>query len=356
MVPRFWSRWRFVHRAFVLGLWSLATTLALCPVTAHACDVCAVYTATEQGESRTGFRIGLATQYTHYGTLKENGDEVANPAHESFDSIITQVLLGYQLTPRIGFQLNLPLITRQFERVHDGRRVRGNVSGPGDMTLLAHVLVHSVVTETSIFRFSLLGGLELPTGDAHFLGEELDEVRAAKRAGGVRRLVPRHVVGGPDPAEPGATPHESGVHGHDLALGSGSVDGLVGGEIFWSWQRAFITGSLHYAIRTEGDFAYRIANELSWSGGPGAYVLLGHDYSLALQALVTGETKGKDHQLGVKLDDTAVTNLYVGPRVLFTWGTSLGLEGSFELPVVQHTTELQIVGDYRMRGAAVWRF
>ena len=356
MDPHFQSRWRLVHRAIALGLWSLAATLGLFTA-AHACDVCAVYTATEQGESRTGVRAGLATQYTHYGTLVRDGHEVPNPDHESMDSVITQVLLGYQVTPRIGVQLNLPLITRQFERVHDGRRERGNVSGPGDLTLLAHVLVHSVVTERSVFRFSLLGGLELPTGDSAFLAEELPEVRAAKRAGALR-LVPRHVDAGPGPGDSagGADHHESGIHGHDLALGSGSVDGLVGGEIFWSWQRAFLTAALHYSIRSEGSFAYRIANDLSWAGGPGAYVLLGHDYSVALQALVSGETKGKDHQLGVRLDDTAVTNLFVGPRVLLTWGTSLGAEGSFELPVMEHTTQLQIVGDYRLRAAAVWRF
>lgn len=341
------GRWTLVPRSIGLVLLSLATALA--PATpALACDVCAVYTATEQSEGRNGPRLGLAVQYTHFGTLKENGDEIANPNHESLDSVITQLVLGYQFTPRIGVQLNLPLITRQFERFHDGHRERGNVSGPGDMTLLAHVLVHSIVTEQSVFRFSLLGGIELPTGDSEFLGEELAEIRRA----GARRLVMRHSTPGP------GDEHEepSGVHGHDLALGSGSVDWLVGGEVFWSWKRAFVTGALHYAIRTEGDFGYRFANELSWSGGPGAYLLLGHDYSLALQARLNGETKGKDHQAGATLHDTAITNLYLGPRVLFTWGTSLAVEGALELPVYQNQTSVQIVPDYRLRAAALWRF
>ena len=49
-------------------------------------------------------------------------------------------------------------------------------------------------------------------------------------------------------------------------------------------------------------------------------MLLEHGHSLALQAALTGETKGKDYQAGQRLDDTAATNLYVGPRLLFTWG------------------------------------
>ena len=68
MDPHLHARRTPVRHALLLGLWSLATTLGS-STSARACDVCAVYTATEQGESRTGPRAGLALQYTHYGTL-----------------------------------------------------------------------------------------------------------------------------------------------------------------------------------------------------------------------------------------------------------------------------------------------
>jgi len=355
MHPHAHRRWTtLVHHQFWLLLLSLATAFGP-RTTALACDVCAVYTATEQGESRTGFRSGLAVQYTHYGTLQDDGHEVPNPHDESLDSVITQVIFGYQLTPRIGLQLNLPLITRQFERFHDDKRERGNVNGPGDMTIFGHVLVHSIITERSLFRFSLLGGLELPTGNPDRLNEELAETQ---NAGIRRRLVPRHVeppAGGGDGGG-GAEHEESGVHGHDLALGSGSVDGLVGGDLFWSYDRFFVTGELHYAIRTEGAFEYTYANELTGSGGPGWYVLLDHDKSIALQAFFAVETKGNDEQAGRHLNDTAITRLYLGPAVVFTWGTSLSGEAGIDIPVYDHNTALQIVPDYRMRLAAIWRF
>jgi hypothetical protein len=329
-------------------LLSIAAALAP-PAPTLACDICAVYTATEQGESRTGPRAGVAVQYTHFGTLQDGGREVPNPDDEKIDSVITQLVLGYQITPRVGVQLNLPIITRHFQRVENGRRVRGDVTGPGDMTLLGHVLVHSVVTEHSLFRFSLLGGLELPTGDSERLGEELPVPTGAR----TRRLVPRHVDPGPGD---GGDDHHSGVHGHDLALGSGSVDGLVGGDLYWSYDRVFATAEMHYSIRSEGDFDYRYANDLTWAGGPGYYLLLDHDRSLSLQAMLTGETKGKDEQAGRRLDDTAVTNLFLGPTMHFTWGTSLAAEAALDVPVHQHNTSLQIVADYRLRFAVIWRF
>jgi len=309
----------------------LATSLVR-PSLTHACDICAIYTATEQRESRTGPRLGLATQYSHYATVEDDGEEVANPAGQYMDSVVTQLVFGYQVTPRIGLQVALPIISRQYLRIQDDHRVRGNAAGPGDLSLLANALAYSRVTETSVFTFSLLGGLKLPTGNSSLLAEELDE--------------DHHHHGAP----------ENVVHGHDLALGSGSVDGIVGGDLFLSWQRAFFSAALQYAIRTEGSFDYRYANDLTWFGGPGVYALLGHDYSVALQALVSGETKGKDQQAGRPADDTAVTNMFVGPRVQFTWGTQLFVEGSVGVPVIQHNTALQIVADYRLRAAAVWRF
>jgi hypothetical protein len=149
---------------------------------------------------------------------------------------------------------------------------------------------------------------------------------------------------------------ESGIHGHDLALGSGSFDGIVGGQLFWSWDRLFASAAGQYAIRGEGDFDYEFANDLTWTGGPGVFALLTHTWTLGVQALLTGETKGNDTQAGVKTNDTAVTALYVGPGLSLTWGTSLAGDLALDLPVVQHNTGLQIVPDFRVRGGISWRF
>jgi hypothetical protein len=75
-----------------------------------------------------------------------------------------------------------------------------------------------------------------------------------------------------------------------------------------------------------------------------------------LQAVLSGETKGNDTLAGVPADDTAVTMLYLGPRLTGTWGTSWSAELASDLPVLRNNTSLQVVPDYRIRAAAVWRF
>jgi hypothetical protein len=329
-----------MHEKHLGATASLAMALMAAPTV--ACDICAIYTATEMRESRTGFRAGVAEQYSDYSTERLNGEEVPNPHGERLHSSITQVVLGYQLLPRVGLQLNLPIISRTFRRFHDGRNERGDETGVGDLSLVANVLAFDRVSDNSLFRFSLLGGLKLPSGDPDRIKEELEEGH--------------HHEDGVDGAGDGHAEESSGLHGHDLALGSGSVDGIVGGSLFFSWHRLFVSSGLQYAVRTEGSFDYQYANDLTWSGGPGAYLLLTHDHTFSVQGVLSGETKGKDTLKGVKAGDTAITALYAGPSFSFTWGTALSAELAADLPVVQNNTQLQLVPDYRLRGAAIWRF
>ncbi len=327
------------------------------PVRAPACDICAVYTATEMRESRSGIRLGVSEQLTRYTTLQENGEEVANPNHERLESSITQVVLGYQINPKVGLQLNLPFISRSFRRVESIGVVNSDETGFGDLSLLANALAYSRVDEHSLVRFSLLGGLKLPSGDSHRLAEEL----TAPQGGGgdhAEDVVAHDLLGssGFQLQHADEAHLQSGIHGHDLALGSGSVDYIFGGQLFANYRRTFFTGVLQYTARTTGDFEYRYADDLVWSGGPGAYLLLGHDHSLGFQAVVSGETKGKDVQAGARQDDTAITSLYVGPGFNFTWRTNLSGEIAADLPVIEHSSALQIVPDFRLRGAVVWRF
>jgi hypothetical protein len=337
------------------GVVAVLVFLAAVPGRASACDVCAVYTATELREGRTGFRLGVSEQLSRFTTLQRGGEEVPNPAGERLTSAITQVWLGYNFTQRLGLQLNLPLISRTFRRVEGGRPADGDETGVGDLALVGQALPYSLVTERSVFRFSVLGGVKFPTGDSGRLAEELAEPHHA--AASVASIEPQHAGHHDGPHEaPQSTGLVSGIHGHDLALGSGSFDGIVGTQLFWSWQRLFATAGGQYAIRTEGDFQYQYANDLTWSAGPGVFALLTPTYTFAVQALTTGETKGNDEQAGVQTTDTAVTALYAGPALAFTWGTSLAVDVAADLPVIQHNTGLQIVPDFRIRGGASWRF
>ena len=137
---------------------------------------------------------------------------------------------------------------------------------------------------------------------------------------------------------------------------SSSYDGVVGGQIFASWNRFFWTTAGQYTMRTKGSFGYRYANDLTFTTGPGYYAYLDHGWLVGLQGIVSGDTKGQDELNGEPLEDTAATYLFAGPALRIGYGSSLTLEVIGEIPFVRHETALQMVPDYRLRGGLVWRF
>ena len=294
----------------------------LCVGRATACDLCAVYAATEaQGKGGLGLYAGIAEQFTRYNTLQANGHTVANDG-EYINSLISQVFVGYNVNDRFGVQFNLPVIYRAYGSDSGGDHGEG---GLGDVSLIGNFLVYQKLTEDFTFNWTALGGIKFPTGSS-------------------RRL---------DPSKPDFA---TGIGGHDLTLGSGSYDGLVGTGVSARWKRLFLNANMQYTVRSEGSFGYEADNDLSWNGGPGVYLVLGHKYTLAAQCIVSGETKGQDTVHGVPTDDTAETIVYVGPQINFTWSSRLSVQAGADLPVSINSTGDQLVPNYRIHAAATWRF
>jgi len=148
----------------------------------------------------------------------------------------------------------------------------------------------------------------------------------------------------------------AGIGGHDLALGSGSYDGIVGTGVFGRWKKGFLTANVQYAIRSEGSFEHQYANDLSWSGGPGVYLALKDDYTLSLQAIVSGEYKREDTIHGADLSDTAETSVFLGPQFNFTWEDKFSAQLGADLPVSIKSSGDQIVPTFRIHAALTWRF
>jgi hypothetical protein len=311
--------------------WILAATgLTLA---ASACDLCAIYSATEaQGERGKGLFAGIAEQFTHFGTVQVDGTKVSNPVGQYLDSSVSQLFGGYNFNDRIGLQFNLPVIYRAFKRPDGlGGIDYGSESGIGDVSLLGNWVAYAHQKKHSTLLFNVIGGIKFPTGSTSRIKEEFNE-----------------------PEEPIGPP--SGVHGHDLTLGSGSFDGIIGGTMFARSGRLFLASSLQYTIRTEGDYDYQFANDLTWAGGPGIFLILRDELSLSLQMVVSGEYKGKDAFQGTTAEDTGVTAVYLGPEINVTWSDKLSAHIGADLPVSINNTALQTVPDYRIRAGVTWRF
>lgn len=319
---------------------------------AAACDLCGCYTpqleAIPQAEPGSatwtrGLYFGAAEQFTHFGTLQVDGREVSNPTGQYLDSSITQLVAGYSLNSRFALQVNVPFIYRSFERPEGFAMDRGTESGLGDVSLLGKFVLFRMtrggrrevvfddkssprmIEDEPDFTASvdLLAGVKFPTGDSSRIREEFSEIEI-----------------------PGAP--ESGIHGHDLTLGTGSYDGIFGGQTSLRYRSFFLQADLQFTLRGDGLHQYHFANDLAWSGGPGCYFIRRKDLIVGLQAVVSGEHKDVDRFRGQPAEDTGITSVFLGPRVLASWRHWSG-EVAAELPVSIENTALQAVPDYRLR-------
>lgn len=343
---------------------ALALAALAAPVRVAACDVCAVYTATEMRESRTGLVVGLGEQGTRYHTGLPDAEGNTVDAGERLNSFITQVFAGYNFHPKLGVQVNLPIIARDYHRlrnrrlvdgeIRDGVMTKGNVSGPGDVSLVAIARPWSYVDERRLVRFTLLGGLKLPSGDPGKLVEEQRLRRQSEATPGQAARTPGRVASADHIPE--GSP--SGINGHDLALGSGSIDGIIGGSAFASWDRVFTILSAQHAIRSEGAYRYQYGDETTWFVSVGGYLLLDPRYTLTLQAVTSGRHQGTDTLEGTPTtadgEGKTTTFVFLGPGMSFTWGTSFAFELAGDLPVAR--PEEGLIPSYRVRGGLSWRF
>ncbi len=237
----------------------------------------------------------------------------------------------------MSVQISVPLIYRSFQRQLGFDIDRGHVSGLGDISLTVNAVVFK---KEALFhdqeasyakdgktttpaqrgepdftaRVSVTGGVKLPTGDTDRLKENYQP----------------EVEGAPD----------SGIGPHDLTLGTGSVDGVFGVQADVRYKALFFEADLQYTVRGYGDFQYRFANDLAWSGGPGVYLYPPESRVAGLQCVVSGETKGYDHFQGVADPDSSLTTLYVGPRLTASFGRVSG-EVGVDLPVIMNATAFQ---------------
>ena len=336
-------------------------------VAGQACDLCGCYTpqleAMPQMEESAalgrptgispdwakGLYGAIGEQFTYFGTVQVDGNEVANPTGQHEESSISQFVAGYSLTPRFALQLNVPFIYRSFERPEGFKIDRGTVSGLGDIALLLKtVLFHydspgrrefNVEGKSPIaiehepdFTASvvLITGIKLPTGATSRIKEEFHEIDI-----------------------PGAPP--SGIHGHDLTLGTGSYDGIFGGQGSLRYQSFFFQADLQFALRGDGLHQYDFANDLSWSGGPGYYLIRRPDLIVGVQFVVSGEHKDVDRFRGEPVEDTGITSVYIGPRVVASFN-KFSAELGADLPVSIDNTALQVVPDYRSRAGVSVHF
>ncbi len=326
----------FVLTNFVVGV--VTAVAAFFPGRLSACDFCSCELPNMGLGNHLGWNVRVSEQFTHFGTLLQDGERIANPAGERLESSVTQIIIGYDFAHALSVQLSVPLVERSFQRWRNGVLERGQVGGVGDVSFLAHWATIHLVRSDYLASMRFFAGVSLPTGDSRRVLEEGAEADSAGAEG-----------------EGGAT-LASGIHGHDLALGTGSVSGIFGWDARVQWKRLFATAGIEGTARTRGAHGYTFADEMSWRGEVGGFLVDGDDFNLALSAECTGASKGEDVFQGTRATDTAATFVFLGPKIAVNWRKRYHADVAVDFPGARENSGVQAVPDYRISATVGIRF
>jgi hypothetical protein len=295
---------------------------------------------------RLGFSTGLILEYVDQDHPRIDTHEVEDPAGQYLRTAMAEAVLGARLGERFGLRAYLPYLYRSYQRSIPSGIEQGTISGLGDSELEATALALRHVDHRRAALVTLIAGVKMPTGSSSELDQEGTHVHGESTDGG-------HVHAITDPTA--GFGYRVFVHPHDLALGTGSWDGLFGLQSFWRLDRAYATARGLYALRTVGRDGFHAGDELSWGGGPGWYLVHRERGTLGLLANVTGEVRARDELEGQPIDDSGATEVFIGPDLSATW-IALSAELGVDLPVYQRVNGAQLVAGYRLHLGASWSF
>lgn len=334
----------FFRCRFVLLLFTGAIIFPLRSVL--ACDYCSIYAATGLHGFETGsFAFSLSNQYTSYNRT-DAGASAANgflPTREGEilkDFNTTTLTALYDFSESFGLQVLTPLSYRRYERIEQFQSVSGDDFGLGDMAIVGRYAPVVIREPHRILYFALHGGVKLPTGDSDGLKSDSTDAEPLRSIPFLRH----HTSAG------------TGIQGRNFAIGSGSVDYLLGTSLYYQRDRWFAVLGGQYGLRTEGTGDFEFGDDLTWNIGPGYYVVLEEERSVGARLALSGEYKHQDQQRGVDLPGTELLNIYVGPELLLTgmgkWTSEIGID----LPVYSDDNDAFAEPEVRLRLSVGKRF
>lgn len=349
-----------------------------------SCDVC-LPTSIPRGPIQVlfqpGFQAGVDHQFTKLNDLSRDGQSIDNPSGEKIDSNATQFHFTYNLSPKAGFILSIPYHNRSYRKLDAAGGVEsGSVSGIGDAIVRGRYAPVTRFHENSTLVWTVEAGMKLPTGSTRMLREGTHSHAPTAVSTGGAGGESEHDHGGEhshhgrreylaheghdheEPETPVSQPavaaaghsHNSAVEGHDLTLGSGSVDGIIGTGLFYRSGDFYATAGGQYVLRSTGAAGYRYGDLLTWRVAPGYLFINNSDKAMGIQLNVSGEHHDPNRLYGERNHGYSDV-VYVGPEVM-AQGESLSLNLGLDLPVKYHAEGLTLAPDYRARFHFNWRF
>ncbi len=262
-------------------------------------------------ESDTALTLGFESnalrslvRMTKKTELLKEGNAISDPEDRKVTIYNTPLILPVRLSPSLVFTVVAPLLKIESQKTSAGLRQKNSSSGLGDLQLSFKKAFFKKDGLKKTMRLAWKTGIKLPTGDEN--------------------LSP--------------------------ALGSGSVDFIVGGLLTYIDKRFAMHHDLSYKINSKAH-GLRVGNIIKHNVAFEYRVLPERfksieDTTLNLILELNGSYQARSKSSGQSLSNTGGTTLFLSPGFQVIAGPRLIFEGLFQYPVIQELNGTQLGIDY----------
>lgn len=268
-----------------------------------------------------GTRLSSTWIHQEGGRLRSGSSSTANPEGVALDR--DTLILGGMYGLRRGTDVTIlvPVLSTDAYFGATPNIVDSDSTALGDVSLTVRQRLHHRVWERGAWNTSVLGGIQLPTGDDN------ETVNGA--------LLPAH-----------------------LQAGSGSWDPFTSVATTLEFDRVRFDANLFYLLPTEGSQSFAAGDVFSGTLTLGYRALMTRypGPTVSLKAGLRYRSEGRARQDGMALSGFGRDELAV--RLGATWHPvpNFDLVATFEVPVYQRVNESQTEIDYRLIAGVGWRF
>jgi hypothetical protein len=332
-----WVLWLLRQGAKAASFFLVLLGISTVPVAAQDCDRCAA-TAYLQSAllPEVTNHVGLQLSYDYRHTMLTGSSDTPNAADEKVATTVANLYYSHSLIEGTSFDLYLPFESQAYTARPNYTYDSGRDSALGDLSLLVTQQLFGGVAERKLVDWRLRAGVKLPTGDSSQL-----------------KKYPAEVVR-PDPQ--GSVYPTSALYPYDRALGSGSVDWIIGSSYVVRYEDFFGLVDAQFIGRTTGENDFTVGNTATVHVTPG-YIFSysrGNEFSLLLDAAYRYDAQS-DYD-GKTVDNSGQTAFSMGPQLMGNFqGKVLALVG-VSLPLYQSVEGTQLASDYQILASIMTGF
>ena len=268
-----------------------------------------------------GTRLSSTWLHQEGGRLRRGSVSAANPAGVALDRDTLVLGAAYGLRRGTDVTMLLPLQSTDAYFGATPNTVDSDSTALGDVSLTVRQRLHHQVWKRGAWNTSVLGGIQLPTGDD------------SERVNGV--LLPAN-----------------------LQAGSGSWDPFASVATTLELDRLRLDANVFYLLPTEGGQSFAAGDVFSGTLTLGYRALMTRypGPTVSVKAGLRYRSEGRSHQNNLALSGFGRDELAI--RLGTTWHPipNLDLVATFEIPVYQRVNESQTEIDYRLIAGVGWRF